>query len=310
MNWTNDTVTDEEHRSTAEQIIVIIIMILIFFISIAGNACVCYIIVKDPKLKKISMITVFNLAVTDLGFTSTSIPISVIVLIQDKWPWDGVVCHLNGITMLVFGIASLMNLGVIAVSRYIAVCHSQFAKTYLTKKFYIGSVIFIWIISIAISFPPIVHWGSIEYSYAKAACTHYWPSSMSYTLFLITSAVFVPFIVIVTLYSLLFSTVRSNTKRIRDKSSSITITRSDIRLAKVSASIFFSFLICWSPISVTNFLELAGLKVRHQWNMFAMVMMYSNSICDPIIYSLMSNHFKAGFMKLLCCKNQSAETSD
>ncbi|ESO95711.1 hypothetical protein LOTGIDRAFT_73599, partial [Lottia gigantea] len=189
---------------------------IILIISVFGNGCICYLILRDPRLKRASYIYIFNLAITDFGLSVTSVPISIAVSYHDKFVFSYIICEFNGLIMLIFGIASLINLAVIAVTRYVCVCHSTFAKTYLNKTFYIGSVISIWVASLLIAFPPAVGWGHIEFVYGYTACTHYWPSSLSYTLFLITSAVFIPFGIIIISYGLLFWCVRKSNLRVRD----------------------------------------------------------------------------------------------
>lgn len=77
--------------------------------------------------------------------------------------------------------------------------------------------------------------------------------------------------------------------------------REEIRLAVSLIVIVLLFVICWFPYCISMLISIHydGHVPRH-FNMFALLLGYANSGCNPIVYGLMNRRFKVAFNKLFC----------
>ncbi|XP_061188568.1 D(2)-like dopamine receptor [Saccostrea echinata] len=76
----------------------------------------------------------------------------------------------------------------------------------------------------------------------------------------------------------------------------------EVRLAMVLAIVVLLFVISWLPYCVSMLLEIfAKDKVHSGFHMATIMLGYSNSAINPIVYGVMNKKFGDGFRRLLCC---------
>ena len=100
-------------------IIVIKSLLLIIFITSAviGNICVLIAIKRSKKLKTLSNIFVFNLAIADLSFAITGMPMILVTTIAGEWILGGFVCDVGGLLNTLFTTASIWTMVMISINR-------------------------------------------------------------------------------------------------------------------------------------------------------------------------------------------------
>lgn len=70
------------------------------------------------------------------------------------------------------------------------------------------------------------------------------------------------------------------------------------------------YLICWSPFCILLFIEIGtGEKVRGPYGTLAMFVGFTNSCCNPIIYSIKYRRFRLAVIRLLVKKNLVSDLS-
>jgi len=84
-----------------------------------GNVAIGLIIVVSPSLRTTAHNRlVLNLACCDLLTATFNCPPTMIALVHDAWVVGEAVCQLNGFTITLFGVASVMTLSVISLNRF------------------------------------------------------------------------------------------------------------------------------------------------------------------------------------------------
>jgi hypothetical protein len=64
------------------------------------------------------------------------------------------------------------------------------------------------------------------------------------------------------------------------------------------------FVVCWIPVCTVNFIIVSGGHVFATADTVAILFMYCNSALDPIVYALMSEDFRRGFIGIIYTTQQ------
>lgn len=93
---------------------------------------------------------------------------------------------------------------------------------------------------------------------------------------------------------------------IRKKSRSGKSRSEEIRLAMILAIVVVIFVISWLPYCFSMLLEIfAKDKVHTAFHMATIMLGYSNSAVNPILYGVLNKKFGDGFRRLFCCCRKS-----
>lgn len=88
--------------------------------SVFGNAAICWIVLATPALRTTPHNRlVLNLAVCDMLMAVVNSPPTVVALISGRWSFGRYLCQINGFTVTLFGVASVITLAGISLNRYI-----------------------------------------------------------------------------------------------------------------------------------------------------------------------------------------------
>ncbi|XP_071788556.1 uncharacterized protein [Asterias amurensis] len=101
---------------------------------------------------------------------------------------------------------------------------------------------------------------------------------------------------------------RSNTKTSRsgtEKSSNAKSTylppKDDLRVTLMVFMVLTSFVLCWSPVTIINFLESSReVDIDPALNVFSVYMIFASSAINPVIYGMMNRNFRSGFKRFFC----------
>jgi hypothetical protein len=98
-NWTDSqtpyTVTYEYIDTIALKVFFYGLYILIFFLGIAGNALVCYVVLRNPSMHTVTNMFITNLALSDIFLCAFAVPFTPLYLLTYKeWVFGTALCHL------------------------------------------------------------------------------------------------------------------------------------------------------------------------------------------------------------------------
>ncbi|XP_070535787.1 alpha-2Db adrenergic receptor-like [Ptychodera flava] len=217
MNGSNGTDGSEPSvpGARASAPVEITLMLAIMVVTIIGNACVCWIIFTNPKLHTVPNKLVLNLAWCDLLTALVNGPVTVVVLFNGTWIMGDPMCQINGFTTTVFGIASVITLAVISLNRCCMIVYSTKYSFWFSHAKTNIMITGLWLFSVVCAFPPMVGWSHYIFIPGKAICTLIWSTDISYTLFVLTLGIILPFSVMIVSYYKIFKVVKRNSRRIK-----------------------------------------------------------------------------------------------
>ncbi|XP_028617461.1 C-C chemokine receptor 1-like protein 1 [Grammomys surdaster] len=138
---------------------------LVFVIGVIGNVLVVLVLIQHKRLRNMTSIYLFNLAISDLVFLST-LPFWVDYIMKGDWVFGNAMCKfLSGFYYL--GLYSdMFFIILLTIDRYLAVVHAVFALKARTVTFGIISSIITWVLATLVSIPCLyVFKSQMEFTY-------------------------------------------------------------------------------------------------------------------------------------------------
>ncbi|XP_076228617.1 5-hydroxytryptamine receptor 2B isoform X2 [Nomia melanderi] len=119
----------------------------------AGNILVCLAIAKERRLQNVTNYFLMSLAITDLMVAVLVMPLGILTLVRGYFPLPSVYCLVWICLDVLFCTASIMHLCTISVDRYLSLRYPMKFGRNKTRRRVILKIIFVWILSIAMSLP-------------------------------------------------------------------------------------------------------------------------------------------------------------
>ncbi|MGH0151992.1 UNVERIFIED_CONTAM: hypothetical protein FKN15_021778 [Acipenser sinensis] len=298
----NDTLDYEDDVPTSiSKVLMAGLYCMVCVLGLAGNSLVIAIILHLDKMKTVANIYIFNLAVAD-GLFMLGLPFLALQMFLNRWIFGSFMCKLVMILDGINQFTSVFCLTVMSVDRYLAVVHPiRFSKWRSPNVAKIVSII-LWFFS----FLPVIPMGiysRVEFSlcvFVLPAPYETWSAAFMIYTFVLGFAL--PFIVISLCYILLV--VRLRTALINPYTREAEV--SEKRVTKMVVTVVLVFAICWLPFYIMNFcfllMPLATTLSLTRLFEFVVLLSYSNSCANPILYACLSTNFRRSFQRILCPK--------
>ncbi|XP_021029010.1 C-C chemokine receptor 1-like protein 1 [Mus caroli] len=138
---------------------------LVFIIGVIGNVLVVLVLIQHKRLRNMTSIYLFNLAISDLVFLST-LPFWVDYIMKGDWIFGNAMCKfVSGFYYL--GLYSdMFFITLLTINRYLAVVHVVFSLRARTVTFGIISSIITWVLAALVSIPCLyVFKSQMEFTY-------------------------------------------------------------------------------------------------------------------------------------------------
>ncbi|XP_065121634.1 trace amine-associated receptor 13c-like [Paramisgurnus dabryanus] len=288
-------------RSTHEYNIMYVFFSVLSVWTVFLNLLVIISISHFKKLHTPTNMLILSLAVADLLIGLIVMPLEAIKLIETCWYFGDTICRLFSITMGFLLSASLSNLVLIAVDRYVAVCHPLLYPQKIT------TARTIMIISVFCFFSSTYNI-SIVTSTSQRKYTCYGRCTIMTTFALTIIDVFLSFqlpcTIIITLYLRIFYVAHQQVKVINSlMRSGKHLTEGSMRRKSESKAaltlgiIVTVYLFCWIPYYILSL----TLNTR-MTSVIAYVMLwmlYINSALNPLIYAIFYPWFRTSVKHIL-----------
>ena len=302
-------------RSTPVKITEAVILVCLIILAFVGNVLVCVTVFKSARLRTIPYMLITNLAVSDILMAIVCMPISLHVLISGKWPFSSSVCDMHGFFIFTFGIVSQVNMSVIAINRYFALCRPFECKAIFTKINVLSMILILWILPSVASVPPLVGWGYYAFHPGKALCIYAFHVNMIYAMIVKILFIAFPMGLIVFSYTRCILAIKSSNRQIREMSddpSSVGQESRKAREVRATWTMLFStlgFSMCWLPVSVIDFIETSrgGGNLPRQVFMLNGFLIFLSSTINPLIYWLSNRDFRKAFRQVILCRARGNE---
>ncbi|XP_065113584.1 trace amine-associated receptor 13c-like [Paramisgurnus dabryanus] len=288
-------------RSTHEYNIMYVFFSLLSVWTVILNLLVIISISHFKKLHTPTNMLILSLAVTDLLVGLIGMPLEAIKLIETCWYFGNTICRLFLTIMGLLLNTSLGNLALIAVDRYVAVCHPLLYPQKITTTRTIIIICVCWFCSSAYNISII-----ITTSQRKFTC--YGECTIIITFALTIIDLFLSFLfpctIIITLYLKIFYVAHHQVKVINSlMRSGKHLTEGSVRRKSESKAaltlgiIVMVYLFCWIPFFILTLIPNTSMTSVIAY--FILWMLYINSALNPLIYAIFYPWFRKSVKHIL-----------
>lgn len=344
-----DSATDETPTTTdfpatgyiklrSESIAALVILPLLTICGLFGNTLVCIAVCKFRQLRIVANYFIISLAFADLLVCGIVMPLALYQDVNNGiWGLPSWLCDMWVSVDVLTATASIWNLCVISLDRYLAITRPhQYAKRRTTSTVLLA-VLTTWLLAVVLSIPAFLFVGGGQDG-ADAGCVINAPPVFA----IIGPCVsfFIPCSIILVLYWRILIAARKQIVRRRrvgpgtnstaetsvhstvdtvtnnpesgsqvDAENSrqrkiISVTK-ERKAALVLSVVVGTFICCWLPYFAVFFSF--GVCPDCQISLTAFIVLtwlgWCNSILNPIIYTIFNKDFRTAFRKLLTCKS-------
>ena len=269
---------------------------------IGGNSLVLYCLITIKRMHTVTGLFLINLAFTDLGVGFISIPVTLVSTNKPGLVYQQWFCDINGISMVVFLLASLLTLTVLSIQKYLTVGYQMQSR--FTKKVARRALAGIWFISFVFALGPVVGWSYYATSKHGHQCGPFaWTiSGRIYSAFIFVIGMVIPITAMSYCYAKLYFKIRSHLGRMKVgvvlSRNELANRRATLRESSMVQTLIIMgvvFITCWSPSAILVILEFAKVEEPVEFEVFALIFAYANSTMNPLIYALRHREFRRGF---------------
>ncbi|KAG7318139.1 hypothetical protein KOW79_017894 [Hemibagrus wyckioides] len=310
--------------------------LFIFLLCMVGNGLVCLIVLENRRMRTVTNLFIFNLAVSDLLVGVFCIPTTLVDNLITGWPFSNMVCKLSGLVQGMSVAASVFTLVAIAVDRFRCIVYPFQPKlTLLVAKV---TIAMIWVLALVIMCPSaatltvehvkdhfMVHNLDYNHTYPLLSCFENWADPHMrkvYTTILFAHIYLIPLTIITLMYGrigikLYTTSVISVNEQPESgggqNAARPLISQKKIKVIKMLIVVALLFTLSWLPLWILMLLTDYGGLEQDELELlsgyvfpFAHWLAFSNSSVNPIIYGYYNENFKRGFQAVcrthsLCC---------
>ncbi|CAL8356295.1 unnamed protein product [Merluccius merluccius] len=194
--------------SIVNSVVKMVLISVIVCLSLFGNVVVLLVFQRKPQLLHVANRFVLNLLLADLLQTVLVMPFAIAAAAPGTWPLDGRLCQGLVVLMHLFAFAGVNTIIVVSVDRYLAIIHPLSYPTRMTPGLGTNLIASTWVVSLVQSTPPLYGWGTIGFDHHHNACSVIWSSSLSYSLVVSVFSFWLPVLIMLGCYWMVFRAAR------------------------------------------------------------------------------------------------------
>lgn len=314
-NFNQQQQGDDEEQTFS--FVAVSLLILIAFLGTIGNLLV-FKAVFSLQRRKLNDFLILNLAVTDAGTCLVSIPLDAVEKMVGEFPYGAALCHLIYPFQSVLVYVSVLTLLFMCVDRYRLIVTPLKQRIHL--KTGLATIAVIWILSCLLVLPL-----SLALKFRNSFCSEEWPhvySGRVFTLTIFTFLYLIPLLVMTVLYSFIIRVLYKDTKSLRLRRNVSTSshpspslpTQRNLKIVQVFVVAVLVFAVCMLPTHITWLWHDFGSGSKRpelfsKVVTFSNILMYANSIVNPIIFGSIDVKTLVKLCKALICYHSGREES-
>ncbi|XP_062387064.1 somatostatin receptor type 5-like [Sardina pilchardus] len=296
-------------RDPISSMVIPLIYLVVCVIGLGGNTLVIHIVLHYSKTETVTNIYILNLAIADELFM-LGLPFLAVQSALHAWPFGSLMCRLVMTVDCINQFTSTFCLMVMSIDRYLAVVHP--IRSAKWRRPQVAKVVnaTVWLLSFAVMLPVLVFAGV-----RNNHCNIFWPEprevwGTAFIIFTSTVGFFLPLVVISLCYLLIVVKIRSSGKKVH--ATSTKRRKSERKVTRMVIIVVAVFVFCWFPFYALNILNVTITMPQEPKGLFYFLVLlaYTNSCANPIIYGFMSENFKRGFRKALCRSSRRVDNHD
>ncbi|KAE8287048.1 Opsin-3 Encephalopsin Panopsin [Larimichthys crocea] len=283
-------------------------LLVIAVLSIVGNLLVIITAVKkSSKMKPLELFSV-NLAVTDLGAAVTMYPLSVASTWSHHWLGGNVTCIYYGLAGFFFGIASIMNLTILAIVRFIVSFNMQSQNEIFGWKKVKMLCVWIWLYALVWALFPILGWGRYGPEPFGVSCSLAWGQMKNEGFSFVISVFFfnlaLPVVIIICCYFGITIKLYFTHKKVMNNSNQVpNIVKLHRRMLTIAVLISTGFVVSWSPYGMVSLWSVFhdSRVIPPEVSLLPCMFAKTSTVYNPMIYYIFSQRFKREVKQLCSC---------
>lgn len=284
-----------------------VVLTALIVVTVAGNVVVCLAVGLSRRLRSLTNCFIVSLAITDLLLGLLVLPFSAFYQLSCRWNFGSVFCNVYTSLDVMLCTASILNLFVISLDRYCAVTAPLRYPMLVTPARVAISLVFIWVVSITLSFLSIhLGWNSRSDTGIVNHTSLHCKVQVNLVYGVVDGLVtfYLPLLVMCVTYYRIFKIARHQAKRIHLVSSWKAATLREHKATVTLAAVMGAFVVCWFPyFTVFVYRGLRGDdSVNRAFEAVVLWLGYANSALNPILYAALNRDFRLAYQQLLRCR--------
>ncbi|NXL12915.1 GALR2 protein, partial [Setophaga kirtlandii] len=286
-----------------ESVIIPLVYFIIFLVGTVGNSLVLAVLLRNGQVKNTTNLFILNLGVADLCFILFCVPFQATIYTLEGWVFGPFMCKAVHFFIYLTMYASSFTLATVSLDRYLAIRYPLHSRELRTPRNALLAICLIWGLSFIFSGPYLSYYQEFQLA-NLTVCHPIW--EISQRKIMDTCTFIFSYIIPVLILSLTYvRTIRylwRSVDPLQDMSESKKAKRKVTRMIIIVAVLF---CLCWLPHHLVILCVWFGyFPLNHSTyvlRILSHVISYANSCVNPIVYALVSKHFRKGFKKIFSC---------
>ncbi|NXS97444.1 GALR2 protein, partial [Jacana jacana] len=290
----------------AAGIIVPVIFSLIFLLGTVGNGLVLAVLLRNRQIKyNTTNLFILNLAMADLCFIICCVPFQATIYTLDGWLFGAFACKAVHFLIYLTMYASSFTLAAVSVDRqvYLAIRYPLKSRDLRTSRNAGVAIVAIWSLSLLFAGPYLSYYQIVHY-HRVPICVPVWEDQRRKILDILTFVF--GYLLPVTVVSLAYARTIKFLWTSIDPIERISESRkAKCKVTKMIVAVAILFCLCWLPhhlvILCFWFGHFPFNRATYVCRLASHCLSYANSCLNPIVYALISKHFRKRFKQVFTC---------
>ncbi|XP_019962567.1 opsin 8, group member b [Paralichthys olivaceus] len=273
-------------------------MLVVAVLSIIGNVLVIVMAFKrSSRIKPPELLSV-NLAVTDLGAAVTMYPLAMASAWSHHWLGGDATCNYYALAGFFFGVASMMNLTILAIVRFIVSLNLQSTKEKISWKKVKMLCVWIWLWALIWALLPLLGWGRYGPEPFGLSCSIAWgqmkQEGFSFIISMFSANFVIPSVIIICCYFGITIKLYFIFKKSINPTQVPNIVKVHRRMMIIAVLISVGFIGCWVPYSLVSLWSIFhdSSTIPPEVSLLPCMFAKSSTVYNPMIYYIFSQSFK------------------
>ncbi|KAM4819572.1 histamine H2 receptor [Thomomys bottae] len=301
----NETASSFCLDSTPLKVTLSVVLTILILITVAGNVVVCLAVSLNRRLRNLTNCFIVSLAVTDLLLGLLVLPFSAVHQLSCRWSFGNIFCNIYTSLDVMLCTASILNLFMISLDRYCAVVNPLRYAVLVTPIRVATSLVFIWVISLTLSFLSIhLGWNSRKGPDSQNDTMYTCKVQVNPEYGLVDSLVtfYLPLVIMCITYYQIFKIAREQAKRINHINTWKAATVREHKATVTLAVVLGAFIVCWFPYFTVFVYRGYNGDIDEVTEAIVLWLGYANSALNPILYAALNRDFRTAYQQLLRCR--------
>ncbi|KAM4665090.1 LOW QUALITY PROTEIN: galanin receptor type 2 [Discoglossus pictus] len=286
-----------------ESVLIPVLYSLIFLVGTVGNSLVMAVLLRNGKMNNTTNLFILNLGVADLCFIIFCVPFQATIYTLDSWVFGPFMCRAVHFFIYLTMYASIFTLTTVSLDRYLAIRYPLRSRELRTPRNALMAITLIWSLSLVFSGPYLSYYQERQLE-NLTVCHPVWQDENRKIMDLCTFvfSYVIPVLILSLTYARTIRYLWTSVDPIEYMSES---KRAKRRVTRMIIIVAVLFCLCWLPHHLVILCFWSGFfqlnNFTYALRILSHLVSYANSCVNPVVYALVSKHFRKGFRKIFRC---------